>query len=534
MAENTAIHKNPYSYHTFLFPFIWNCNKKTSFPFFRKCDRGLKKVSQFTALLDKRWERVNVTGNSRLEYTENADVRSRFEEYYSNVRYFKKDAAGVLLDECDGSVVERFVFTVNGKTNFSRVIKDDKIAEAAMGKYKIWKETKEWDDKEKVYKTVSNCRYDLEINQIRLAVFDTGVALLSLELEYWGDKTVISADGKKLTSSRCLDDVNCINEYGRRITLPYIAPNHGLVADKIEITIGDFETHCDFKETLDKYFSGTKKEKAFGGQHIMDPIKKLLSENKIFTTNPCNADKKGVYLIEPVIDDRMYVCCCVIDKKFNGLYEKDENGEYKVFSDEEIYKLAFIETSLSCQSDRMMSDILKRCVYDRWINYGTVDIVTHHSIVRATSASGHVANSFLSQYVRLAELAVIQRATLISLENDCYAGSAKKIAKLQEKYVKAQQKILIDEATVQEQGVEVFEMIRRELFIHERRDSLDKRINDLYELQNLNHDRKIACWGVWLAIFAVFPGVCELLGMDIFEILDKIIEGAKWLFEQLG
>ncbi len=483
------INEMPYSYHTFLFPFRW---KKTG---------DSTNVKKFERLLRKDktvcWEEYDAYEGKIPDA-----------EYYAQVQYFKKDAANIFFDLKDTNVVKTYRLTVNNIHNFSK---------GNIGYYSI---TKGKNDTEKT-------EYRLRINGIHLSVYEIGVAVLSFELEYWGDKYVTSADGKTVHKiSKHIVDVNAINEYGRRINLPYVGDkiHHFLVADKIEIKIGDFYEEENYSKTIDDFIN---KNIPLSPHFIMKPIKNLICNKGVLTTNiEKTKPLRNRMFVEPIIDDRMYVCCLLMDNQLSkSLKNKNESGEYEIFNNETIYKLAFIENSLSCPSDKMMPDILKRCIYDRWINWGTIDIITHHSFVRITSdeAIDAVVYPFLTEYVKMAQLAVVQRATLIALENECVFTDTKKISKLQEKYVKAQKEILLDECTVQEQGIEEFNMLRRELFVKERTDSLDKRLKDLYELANLQHDSRQNRWMAALTVAGIFlaiPGVV----IPLYEIHDHSID----------
>ncbi len=448
----------PYSYHTFLLPFLWNSSGE------------IKTLNDFESKLNKtgeiRWIPQSMDGNHPLN-----------KELYDQIQHFKKDAANILLPSGDRSVVRHYL--LQGKTaNFSRTHNG-----APAGQYRISR--REWNGYEICYL--------LDINQIRLSVYNAGVALLAIELENWGEKLV---NGKaRENGARNLDDANAINEYGRRIKFPFLPDDirSSLTAEKIEISL-DGKTYCeDFAGTLAQGL-------AMNPHYIMKPLRRLLNPNGCFTTDRQKAlSAPELFFIEPVVDDRMYVCSEVMDAALSAqLSQLDDDGSYKILSSEELYKTAFIEVSCTCHSNTMRRDILKRCIYDRWINYGTVDVVTHHSLVRITSpdAPAYVVDPFLTQYVQMASLALLQRATLIALEDQCVLctqGSKgqqeRSITRLQEAYIMAQKDILLDECTVQEQGAEEFTMLRRELFIPEQAASLEKRLQGLYKLASLNHSR---------------------------------------------
>lgn len=99
-----------------------------------------------------------------------------------------------------------------------------------------------------------------------------------------------------------------------------------------------------------------------------------------------------------------------------------------IYSDRElankIYSFAYIDADdSSCQSPEMRQELLKRCVYSRWRDWGTIDVITHHSLVRVTGEweglTASVITPFLTQYVTMAAGALLQRATLMTLSKEC-------------------------------------------------------------------------------------------------------------------
>lgn len=444
---NTSI---PYSYHTFIFPFVWNKDKTSR-------DFTSLTVMDFLAFLrkDKKVFWKPIDNMAQKDSTNDWEL-------YAQMQYFKDDAENIML-LCDSHaeqidpLVTRLQFCVNGKTNFARVpnSKNPEATKKATGYYLINKGKKV---------------YSLDINQIVLSVFNTGIALLTLETEYWGE------------AGKTLDAVNQINEHGRRVALPFMPSKEEynvLAADKIRISIDDkdFYSEEDYLKTIREFHKKT--DFTLDNHYIMKPIRDLLFDS---VTEEIMEDPR---YLECIDDDRMFVCCQLIDNEISSSLCKIDPYE-----NEEIYKFGFIENSISCPTERMRRSILDRCLYTRWLAVGTLDIVTHHSFMRITSnyVKESVIDPFLRMYVKMAELAVLQKATLIVLEEGCFYSDDKQMTALHNKYTEAQKKILLDACTVQEQGVEEFDMLKQELEINQRKDSLDKRLNDLYELANYRHD----------------------------------------------
>ena len=336
---------------------------------------------------------------------------------------------------------------------------------------------------------------------------------------------------------RTLDDVDAINEYGRRINLPVLIASdgkknvtHPICADKISISFGNINFTEDYVKTMNSIGTDTTfLEKHIAMNYIMRPIQELLDgrgeDNGGYeVTAHEEHQNNSTFYIKPCVDDRMFVCCLVRDDEYsNKIKEFDTaRGEYRYLSDcytfdakgnaekygldLDIYKLIFIETSVTSQSASMRHELLKRCVYDRWIDYGTIHGVTHHSIVCLTSADegiiDSVINPFLTEYVQLAVLTVVQRAVILLLSDEAsevangFAGDEvitkeeiASIEKLQARYVTAQNQLLLSEVTVQEQGVEIYEMLKNELYIKENMADLDSEIRNLRDAADIANAR---------------------------------------------
>ncbi len=154
----------------------------------------------------------------------------------------------------------------------------------------------------------------------------------------------------------------------------------------------------------------------------------------------------------------------------------------------------------------MRHELLKRSVYDRWIDWGTIHGVTHHSLICLTSAYEGIINSvinpFLTQYVQIAVLTVVQRAVILLLSDEAaevangFAGEdvitqeeIKSIERLQARYVTAQNQLLLSEVTAQEQGVEIYEMLQEQLYIKKNMDDLHSEIGNLRDVADIANSR---------------------------------------------
>ena len=341
-------------------------------------------------------------------------------------------------------------------------------------------------------------------------------------------------------------NVNKINEFGRRINLPYLSDGtHNLAADKISF----FGSTEDFKETTKNIRNNTISPTK---GYVMSPIRKLVTELM-------KASDGKELIITPVIDDRMFVCSLIPNQQFiETLAERDDKPYDFIYTDTEIskslYAIGYIDSgSATCQNKEMREKLLRNSVYARWRDLsfggetaGTVDLITHHSFVRITNGSApeYVINSFLTQYVYMAIGALMQRATILWLSDESallweeYSDGKQKHTKkftvklydLRKKYIYAQNNIFLDQLTVQEQGVDEFTMLKNELYIDTSLEKLEKKIDSVYHYTEEYVEREenrllnmITIIGLPLAVINLIVDVAGLsvifsLGIDIWYI----------------
>jgi len=505
----------PYSYHTFLFPFIWNDDGKTTMEDFQK-----KLAPEWKNV---KWENIfgeNVcTDDYKLEY-------AKYQYFTPAMRklLFPKDNLAMMpyvyCDKNDKPIHE------NANYFIAKTIGSNGIMETTF--------------------------YKLIINGIKLKIFNSGIAIMVFEMEYKGDKAIAIRTESEYKCKRpkiedageykcfpfSLDDINKINEYGRRICLPFIGEKDkpGIItADEIKICICGESTICsDFSEIVEKFHAGKNE---FVLTHIMDSITQLLGDS--FTSNK---EKCGETFIYPAVDDRMFVCCLIVNQnlsdKLKGLDTIEQSflngwdkrlvtigaddakyitdigcerkyasykegwGDETTFSNQ-VYKFMFIENDLTCQNTIMKKDLLEKSVYERWTNMGTLYGVTHHSLVCITNENvvDSVIYPFLTLYVDMAIVALAQRATILSLsaqaaefannlntDNLNRIRDIEQIEELQKNYVKAQSQIMLFEVTTQEQGVEIFNMLKEQLYIKENKAELDDQMNNLRDVASITYD----------------------------------------------
>ena len=185
--------------------------------------------------------------------------------------------------------------------------------------------------------------FSLPVTSLRVLMHDNGIGLLMLSMENRGYPDI--------------NDIAWINEYGRRINLPFLsdAP-HKLVAEKITL----LGKTADFEELTKEYISSGYTPDG----EIIEPIRAVIEEF-------LGSGSK----ISPIIDDRMFVCCLIRNDDLSETLKDDG-----LYSSEQVYRLGFVDASdASCPSNRLRCKILDRCVYDRWAPWGTADAAARRS-----------------------------------------------------------------------------------------------------------------------------------------------------------
>lgn len=475
--KNAVIH----SYHTFIFPFLWNDGGKVSRKKFEEClNKDLWKIDLFSKY--------------------RADEPAVHSEYYSVYQYFNNAARSVIytFEDNDKQSVRCFRFMSEQLKNKGHNIK-----------YHIKKD---------------NDEYTLRINGIRLKLYNTGIGLLIYELE-----------NQEYSS---IDDINRINDLGRRISRPYYDPGNAkcsICADCISISgISDIRG-----ESICSKLSGAPVPENPTGTELARIITFLLEDDDYKVTINKTRTNKKEFFIEPIIDDRMFVACYINNKEFADLLaQRNKDGEYRYLSDAEekrpddkdnnvsrkLYETIFVDgDGSSCHNREMLKKMLSENVYDRWIEYydsgelsGTIHGISEYSMI-CISASLFSANAFLTEYIEIAMLVLAQRASLLAFERRISEVSAGKRGEkeLQEQYIDFDSQYMLHEVTAQQQGIEIFNIILEKMFIKSEKADVENQIRNLFELKNFKNDR-------WM------NGI--LFGLAVLGLIEIVSIILEWIF----
>lgn len=487
-----------YSYHTFIFPFLWNDSGRVKLETFRKC-------------LHPAWQ---------TDYVDNSQdfISWRYAQY----QYFNRAARNAIFTERD----DKSPVVRNYRFNLDSVKKKAPKGKAPDGKgtyqnqvlFVIDKDIFKYDADQKKDVVDRHFNAELVVNAIRLKLYSTGVGMLVFELENYEQ-----VDEKSL---------NLINEYGRRIFMPYVGTQNrcGLCADRIIL-------RCNEQDVLSSSISGVELK------HDSDI--RLPSLITWFFSNdgwsiigkPAYTREKKQFYIEPIIDDRMFVACFWTNKEFVDEMSQWQDGAYSYLRDaseyvpykeknraRKLYEVMFVDgDGLSCHSRQMLKEMLEKHIYHRWLENaqekkgveeksGTITGITEYSLV-SVSSCGWLANPFLTMYIEMAILVLAQRASLLSFErliSDCSRGRGR-VRNIQKEYVLFQSRLLLQEVTPQQQGIELYDMMLENCFINKEQHDIESQIDALFSMENNLNERYD---NILLAVLAA---------MGIFEVADILL-----------
>lgn len=484
----------PYSYHTFLFPFLWD-------------DGGQIKKEKFRKSLSSGWKEDTIYKDDNT-----ASLYSR--EGYATYQYFNEATRKALLPKPDEKeIVECFFYEpLNHR-----------------GSYVISKKEGE-----------KETSYSLNINAVRLKVFNTGVAVLVYELEYVTD----------LPNEEAMKNVMRINEYGRRLYPPYLPEDNGylICADKITVYSDHLTVFSEdnFRQRI--RFAADDPAKC---DCLIDP-----KQIPAMVTNLFEPGSEITAAIEPAIDDRMFVCCCISDDNcanhflgYQTSYDWENEAEKKKANirrqagkwafrndfelGQELYALMNIDAgadSCCCNSRKDLDKYFDEQLYTRWAEYGTLYGVTNHSFLCLTGSNvdDSVINPFLTLYVQMSILVLAQRASMISFDKEITVAAAhddiqrvmgksrNQLVDLQQRFAIFQGELLLTEVTPQIQGIELYEKLQKMLFIPQLEKNIQNQMNNLYGIARTAQGNSFNTWGRIIAVIGLLMGILRVEDLERF------------------
>lgn len=475
------------SYHIFYFPFKWEFKDNANCTFQKKFNTG-----QFAEMENSSgpWRHVTLEDNA-------FDKQKEAEEFFAERQYFYKFVHPVLYDAGDENAL-------NIESNILRHYERKEPQFSDNVRYIIEKNTSADD--------IAGIKtYNLKVDAINLNFYSTGIGILMFYL--------LNDDPSQAKE----EDIRDINQYGRRIMPPHCgqfdADSRSLLARSLRITGLD-------SDDGNKYADGFKFSCSPSGQSEVKGLNDIWTPSKIIVNlikdlfNDTDRDKIN---IEPVIDDRMLVNCWYgndrLSKAIATGYPEDTSGNGMREDFKNIwYKQVFIDEGGDsyCQNDRMRDRLISESTYSRWQKYGTLYGVSRYSMICISNTSFFSKNILATHirtiYARLFELLIVQKASVLRFSGEVTEISSlngknedkisKNISSLYKEYIKFVNQIYFRSVTVQDQGIELYDLLSKQFDTEKQIKALDEEINELNQYAASLTDEKRNKNGYYLNILA--------------------------------
>ena len=326
------------------------------------------------------------------------------------------------------------------------------------------------------------------------------IGVISIETQYYHDRMgCFEGNEREAFETACI-----INDMGRRLFSPVYDLSNDFTAQKTELIVNNRDVEEPVNISVD--FLSHKDRPNISDESAANPqiiCKLIASKNE---SNPLD--------IQSILDDRMYVACLIRDNKKSEEFKETLKTKMKTKTQNDLYCFAFCDSEEpSCQNNELLLQKLEEHVYLRWQNWGTIHTVNEYAFNCVTGEDGNllklVIYPFINMYTEMVKVALAQRAAIVKLEseagviadkfkieNDNFDASVEKqdkediirdIRDLWKKYVIFQNKLYMPEVTFQEQGVELYAMLKKDLKIYELNSYLDEELNNLHDVAELEN-----------------------------------------------
>jgi hypothetical protein len=328
-----------------------------------------------------------------------------------------------------------------------------------------------------------------------LDIYESGIGILSFTLEF-GEE-----------SNTTITDVLAVNDLGRRLYPQTInqkgigaAQNSGL----IPVSIG-FD---DAKED----FAAFANLEALPERFLPKYIRKLLGDQYKTEGETCAPDD---VLVENVFDDRMFVVSCLANAELSNDFARasgnesaaaharmdttsiksnpdEEKGSKSAHTNDFWYKYVFVDGGdISVRNQEMQNQLLSDATYGRWSEDGTLYGASRYSFV-ALAGKGWIFGVMTGNYLNLVKICLAQRANVLHFRQQAtdITGSiasgadsdkiTEKIRFLHGDFIRFSNRLNFREVTTYEQGIELYDLIRRQMRIAEQVEGLKEELADLH------------------------------------------------------
>ena len=461
---------SPYSYHIFMFPFSLKAEWKQA-----DIDKMLKKAS---------WDRKQF-------FYKDGDFARNFSEQ----GYFYDFSSGAMFDDPD---------------SLNRVLSTYRMPTSDGDTYTI-----------NINKYGKKYSYTLAVDKIELNIYDEKAAVLSFHLN--NDKY------------QEIQDILFINDYGRRIYPQYLVygddGNINLRATKNSFLADSISLKLEGKPDLEDDFSSYTKE-TIHPYTMPRYIKGLLPEE--------------MHECRWLLDDRMYVVSYFSNpdfaKKMREKYGTEGRWLDRQRPEWYWYQYVFVDNSdPTCQDESMFKELLGRATYARWNNLdGDYDYQTYFGVSRYsfTCLTGidfvGLLRNTQTMYYRMASLVLAQRVLSLyysreiseiskELDEDKLTNKElrSRVNTLNRDYLRFVNNIYFREVTPQDQGIELYDLMQKQMNIKRDEEGLSTEVEQLYHYVTMVNDeqrnKEAEKLSIIATLFLVPTLITGIWGMNLAE-----------------
>ena len=466
-----------HSYHIFMFPF--------------GLKNGWKQRDIDKMLTNANWER------SQFAY-DKGDFASNFSEQ----GYFYDFSSGAMFDDPD---------------SLNRVLTTYRLPTGENSTYTI-----------NIKKYNTEKTYNLHVEKIELNVYDEKAAILSFHL-----------NNDQYTETQ---DILYINDYGRRIYPQYLEGNENgdinLQKTKNSFLADSISLNLDNRPPYEDDFSSYAR-KTIPPYTMPKYIKALLPE--------------AMHECRWLLDDRMYVvsyyCNTVFSNRMHDGYAQHTQWLKKENVEWDWYQYVFVDNDdPTCQNEYMFKDLLERATYTRWSEYGTYFGISRYSF---TCLIGEDRINLLRQtktmYYRMASLVLAQRVLSLYYSREISEISRdldeKKLTNkelqtrvnaLNRDYLRFVNNVYFREITPQDQGIELYDLMQKQMNIERDEKGLSTEVEQLYHYVTMANDeqrnKETERLSVIATLFLVPTLLTGIWGMNLSEESNTLY----WIFSALA
>lgn len=489
-----------YSVHAFLFPFEWTYRNNNSPLLEDQTD-----LSRIEVLMQQRgpnWERRAswVNPQSLVQYNE--------------VTYFYDFVRPVLYDTgTEDSLQRHYYYKLPGAEH-----ENEYVIELANGK-----------------------TYRLEIDDIVVSFFNTGVGYMAFSLY------------NRRKEQSAPQDILKINAFGRRVYPPFLSTNLDLIGQQAFFDDQDWARGLKGTQEISKEMARSIRLETNGVAWAVEDFQSWLVDQ-----NPQRPPALVRQLLpeamlqetalSPVLDDRMFTVCWYGNKELTE-YLKGQNPEEHYKTDDWWYQFVFVDTNgATCPNMKLRKKLLEEATNPRWVNSGTIYGISRYSFVALTEhfSAGFfakiIASHVQTMYYKTALLALMQRACLMRFSQEVTAISqlpkrdrriAARVSSLYKQYLRFVNKIYFREVTAQEQGIEHYDILQNQMRLDKHVKDLELEIQELHQyvsmLEEEQRNDKLDILTYIGAFFVVPSFIATYFGIDGYE-----MNGHWWEISLLG